>query len=69
MKNMKIQVMKYVKQHPNARLREIGGGLGVWHIKLVPVVHELVDAGMLKVTTHNDPANMDSYLMYSVRQK
>lgn len=66
---MKLEIVSYVKAHPKCRLREIGGGLHIWHIKLLDDVHALVDAGILITEIHNDPANMESYIMYSVREK
>lgn len=66
---MKKKIVDYVRKHPRARLREIGGALGVWHISLVKDIHELVDAGILVTELHSDPANMDTYIMYSVRER
>ena len=66
---MKMKIVQYVKAHPRARLREIGSALHVWHCSLVKDVHELVRAGILVTETHNDPANMDTYIMYSVRER
>lgn len=65
---MKIQIVKYLKAHKKARLREIGGALHVWHPKLLPDIYELMDAGIVVSETHNDPANMDSYILYSLRE-
>lgn len=66
---MKLKIITYVKAHPKCRLCEIGGGLHVWNIKLLEEVYTLVEAGILIPEIHNDPANMESYIVYSVREK
>ena len=66
---MKKKIVEYVRKHPRCRLREIGGGLKVWHIHLVKDVHDLVDAGVLTVEHHHDAANLEFYDLYSIRKK
>lgn len=67
--NRKMAILKFVRKNPDVRLRSIGRGLNVWHLELYKDVAALVEAGMLIVTEHHDPANMEHYNTYRVRNR
>lgn len=67
---MKEQILEVLRKHPKGmRLREIGGEVGVWHIKLVPEMYELENEGKVISFMHIDNANMDNYIIYQITQK
>lgn len=62
---MKEKILTVLAEHPNGmRLREIGGQLHVWHVKLLDIMYELEDAGLITRSEYFDPANMEYYSIW-----
>lgn len=61
------KILEVLAKHPNGlRLRTIGGLLGVWHVKLVPLMDELEAAGKVVALPHRDMGNAEFYYIWRI---
>lgn len=58
------EIYNFILNNPGCRLCDIGRHFHVWHCSLGKQVHELESAGLVRVETYSDPANMEYYLMF-----
>lgn len=65
---MTEKIIEYVRVHPNARRREIAGGINVWQCsrEFMRAMRELVEAHVLTEITYRDMANMEICYLYRV---
>ena len=65
---MKDQILAIIKDHPGIRLREIAKILRVWNGDVVKPLWELKEEGLVRKECFNDPANLDWYDMWFVKE-
>ena len=64
---MKEQIINILHEHPGLRKREIAGYLRIHHFKIIPLLDEMEQEGLVIRKYHHDPANMEFYDEYYVR--
>lgn len=68
---MKQRILSYLMEHPESRKRSIAYALGIWQcdVKFLAAMCELEQQGIIKSTYHKDPANMEFYDTFSIRDE
>lgn len=61
---MKEQIINILREHPGLRKREIAGYLNIYHFKIISLLDEMEQEGLLIRKYHHDPANMEFYDEY-----
>ena len=61
---MKEQIINILRNHPGLRKREIAGYLCIHHFKIISLLDEMEQEGLLVRKYHHDPANMEFYDEY-----
>ena len=64
---MKEQIINILREHPRLRKREIAGYLHIHHFKIISLLDEMEQEGLLVSKYHHGPANMEFYDEYYVR--
>lgn len=65
---MKDQILELLaRENRPMRLRDIGRSLGVWHCSLAGIMGELEDSGEVITSVYSDPANMEYYKLFSLK--
>ena len=61
MNTMKEQIINILREHPGLRKREIASYLRCHHFKILGIMFELEDAGLIKRVSIHDTASMEFY--------
>ena len=61
---MKEQIINILREHPGLRKREIAGYLWIQHFKIISLLDEMEQEGLVVKKYHHDPANMEFYDEY-----
>lgn len=63
---MKENIINILREHPGLRKREIASYLGCHHFKIISLLYEMENDGLLRVESIHDAANMEFYDKYFV---
>ena len=64
---MKEQIIKIISEHPGLRKREIASYLGIHHFKIISLLNEMEQDGLIAHENYRDMANMEFYDKYYIR--
>ena len=64
---MKEQIIKIIFENPGLRKREIASYLGVHHFKIISLLNEMEQDGLITHKNYRDMANMEFYEKYYIR--
>ena len=64
---MKEQIIKIISENPGLRKREIASYLGIHHFKIVSLLNEMEQDGLITHENYRDMANMEFYEKYYIR--
>lgn len=64
---MKEKILNYLKEHKNARLREMIAPVGATRSELARLLFTMKEEGLIESTLYRDMANMEIYDMWNIK--
>ena len=63
---MKEQILNILSEHPGLRKREIASYIGIHHFKIISVLSEMEQEGLIIHKNYRDMGNMEFYEKYYI---